>query len=193
MRIAEMKRKTNETDISCKIDLDGRGISKISTSIPFFDHMLTALSRHSKFDLELSAVGDIEVDFHHTIEDTGIIAGELFKSALGDKKGINRFADVTVPLDEALVRCVIDISGRSFLHFGLEFTRPDDGNGLSAYLFEEFFRAFVDSAKVTLHIDMIRGKNSHHIIEAAFKAFARALSDAVRITGDEIPSTKGLL
>ncbi len=193
MRTAQKTRKTAETDIFVNINLDGNGTHKINTGIPFFDHMLSAFSKHSRIDIELKAVGDIEVDYHHTIEDTGIILGSVFKEALGDKKGIVRFADATVPLDEALVCSSLDISGRSFLHFGLEFTRPDDGNGISPYIFEEFFRSFTENSFITLHIDMIRGKNSHHIIEAAFKSVAKSIQKAVAIAGTDIPSTKGVL
>jgi imidazoleglycerol-phosphate dehydratase len=193
MRTGKVSRKTKETDITIQLDLDKSGGSKIETGIPFFNHMLDSLSRHSGISLQLNAKGDIEIDFHHTIEDTGITLGEALAQAVGDKKGINRFADATVPLDEALARVVIDISGRPFLHFGVDFSRSDDGSNVNPFLFEEFFRGLVNSAGMTLHIDLIRGNNSHHCIEAVFKAFARALKSAVAITGTDIPSTKGSL
>lgn len=193
MRKSEIERSTSETNIKATINLDGSGKSLVKTGIPFLDHMLTAFSKHSGFDIDFKATGDIEVDYHHTVEDCGIALGELFIKSLGDKKGIERFGEATVPLDEALTRVVIDISGRPFIHFGLIFTRPDDGNGLNPYLFEEFFRGFVNSSRITLHIDTIRGDNSHHILESGFKAFAKAMKKAVTITGNDIPSTKGLL
>jgi imidazoleglycerol-phosphate dehydratase len=193
MRKAEIKRKTNETDIELLLNLDGAGIVNINTGIPFFDHMLTSFSKHSKIDMDLKVDGDIEVDYHHTIEDTGIAIGEAIKKALGDKKGIERFGDASVPLDEALSIVCLDISGRSYLFFGVEFTRADDGSDVNPYLFEEFFRGLVSTAQITLHIDTIRGNNSHHIIESIFKAFAKAFQKAVKIVGDDVPSTKGVL
>ena len=193
MRKANESRKTKETDISISVNLDGTGKSSVSTGIPFFDHMLTSFSKHSNIDLELKMVGDIEIDFHHTIEDTGIVLGKTIKSALGDKKGIKRFADATIPLDESLSRTVIDISGRPFLSFNVNFTRTDDGSNVNPYLFEEFFRAFVNSAEMTIHIDSIRGNNSHHIVESIFKSFAKAVKEAITIAGDELPSTKGVI
>jgi imidazoleglycerol-phosphate dehydratase len=191
MRMSEIKRKTNETDITLKLNLDGSGKYDIESGIPFLNHMLENFTKHSGFDLELKAIGDIEVDFHHTIEDTGIVLGEAIKKALGDKKGIVRFADSTIPLDEALNRVTIDLSGRPFLNFNVNFERSDDGNNINPYLFEEFFKGLVNSSQMTLHIDMIRGNNSHHIIESIFKAFAKSLMKAVEIDSDEIPSTKG--
>lgn len=193
MREVEITRKTNETNIVLKLNLDGEGKSDIYTEIPFFDHMLNSFCKHSCFDITLSIKGDIEVDYHHTIEDTGIVIGEAFNKALHEKRGIVRFSDATVPLDEALVRAAVDISGRSFLAFEIDFPRGDDGSNLNPYLFEEFFRAFVNNAKITLHLDKIRGNNSHHIIEASFKAFAKALQKAVKIENNEIPSSKGIL
>lgn len=193
MRKAELERVTKETNIKAAISLDGSGKSVITTGIPFLDHMLTSFSKHSGFDIELKAVGDIEVDFHHTIEDCGITLGEVFLKAAGDKTGMERFADASVPLDEALSKVSVDLSGRPYLYFGLTFKRPDDGNGVNPYLFEEFFRGFVNSARITLHIDYIRGDNSHHIIECCFKAFAKAMKKAVTVTGTDIPSTKGVL
>ncbi len=193
MRKTEVKRKTKETDIIISLNLDGNGISNIDTKIPFFDHMLTIFSKHSNIDLDLKAIGDIEIDFHHTIEDTGLVLGEAIKNALGDKKGISRFGDATVPLDESLSRVVIDISGRSFIQFNVNFNRSDDGSNVNPYLFEEFFRAFANSANITLHIDNLRGNNSHHIIESIFKAFAKALKDALKIISKDLPTTKGVL
>ncbi len=195
MRKESLERNTKETQISVNIDLDGTGKSNISTGIGFLDHMLCAFAKHGCFDLDMKVTGDLEVDFHHTIEDCGIALGSIFEKALGNKGGIERFADATVPLDEALSRVAVDISGRSFLHFGLDFPRPEDGSGVNPWLFEEFFRGFVNNAKITLHIDRIRGDNSHHILECTFKAFAHAMKKAVSITGstENIPSTKGVL
>lgn len=195
MRKESLERNTKETQISVNIDLDGTGKSNISTGIGFLDHMLCAFAKHGCFDLDMKVTGDLEVDFHHTIEDCGIALGSIFEKALGNKGGIERFADATVPLDEALSRVAVDISGRPFLHFGLDFPRPEDGSGVNPWLFEEFFRGFVNNAKITLHIDRIRGDNSHHILECTFKAFARSMKKAVSITGstENIPSTKGVL
>ncbi|HNZ27996.1 MAG TPA: imidazoleglycerol-phosphate dehydratase HisB [Spirochaetota bacterium] len=193
MRSSEIYRETKETSIKINIELDGKGEAQIKTGIPFFDHMLTSLAKHSSIDIKLSVTGDIEVDYHHTIEDTGIVLGAAINSALGDKKGIERFSDALVPLDEALSRTVLDISGRPFLHFGAEFRRGDDGSGVNPYLFEEFFRGLVNSGMFTLHIDLIRGDNSHHIVESIFKSFAKALKKAIKITGEDIPSSKGKL
>jgi imidazoleglycerol-phosphate dehydratase len=193
LRKSEVKRKTKETDIKITLNLDGKGMSNIDTKIPFFDHMLTIFSKHSNIDLELKAIGDIEIDYHHTIEDTGITLGEAIKKALGDKKGISRFGDATVPLDESLSRAVIDISGRPFMQFNVNFNRSDDGSNVNPYLFEEFFRAFTNMANITLHIDNIRGNNSHHIIESIFKAFAKALKDSIKIISKDLPTTKGVL
>jgi imidazoleglycerol-phosphate dehydratase len=193
MRQSELKRKTKETDIFISINLDGNGVYSIDTGIPFFNHMLEAFSKHSGFDLQVKVKGDIEVDFHHTIEDTGIVLGEVFNKSLTNKKGVARFGEATLPLDEALSRVVLDLSGRTFFYFGVIFNRTDDGNNINPYIFEEFFRSFADSAKINLHIDSIRGNNSHHILESIFKAFAKALSKAIEIKGDEIPSTKGII
>lgn len=193
MRRTEYTRNTNETKISISMNLDGSGDYSITTGIPFLDHMLSAFSKHSGIDLTIQATGDIEVDFHHTIEDVGIALGETLNKILIDKRGIERFGEATIPLDEALSRVVIDISGRSYLFFGLEFKQPDDGSGINPYLFEEFFRGFVNGSRMTCHLDSIRGNNSHHVLEAAFKAFGKALKKAVMITSDKIPSTKGVL
>jgi len=193
MRKASIERKTKETDIKMTVNLDGSGKYKIDTQIPFFNHMLESFSKHSSVDLDLIVRGDIDVDYHHTIEDTGIVLGSAIKKALGDKKGIQRFSDASVPLDEALTKTAIDISGRAFLSFNVDFTRCDDGSNVNPYLFEEFFRGLVTSSEITLHIDLVRGNNSHHIIESVFKSFARAFKNAVKVSGSDIPSTKGSL
>lgn len=193
-RTAELSRKTKETDITARLDLDDQsGRININTGIPFMDHMLDAWAKHGRIGLELVCRGDLETDCHHTVEDTGIALGECFAEAIGDKKGINRFADASTPLDEALSRCVIDISGRPYLHYDVGFVQPDDGSNVNPYLFEEFFRGFAMNAGITMHIDLIRGKNSHHILESVFKSFAVAMREAIAVTGSDIPSTKGVL
>lgn len=193
-RYAELKRKTKETDIKVTINLDSsQNTIDINTGIAFFDHMLTAFAKHSGIDLSVQCKGDLEVDFHHTIEDVGIAVGECFNQALGDKVGIARYASEYAPLDEALSRVVIDISGRPYLHYDVTFSQPDDGNHVNPYLFEEFFRAFAMNAKVTLHIDLIHGRNSHHILESIFKSFAVTVKKAIQIVGNSLPSTKGAL
>ena len=195
MRAAEIKRKTNETDISLSLDLDGSGKSEIKCGCGFLEHMLTLFAKHAHFDLTLSCVGDTYVDDHHTVEDIGIALGEAFDKALGDKKGIMRYADTILPMDESLILTAADLSGRSHLSYSLDIPTEKVGT-FDTELCEEFFAAFVRSAKCTLHIRKISGTNSHHIIEGAFKSFARTLSCAVKIDGafkDEIPSTKGVL
>lgn len=195
MRAAEIKRKTNETDISLSLDLDGSGKSEIKCGCGFLEHMLTLFAKHAHFDLTLSCVGDTYVDDHHTVEDIGIALGEAFDKALGDKKGIMRYADTILPMDESLILTAVDLSGRSHLSYSLDIPTEKVGT-FDTELCEEFFAAFVRSAKCTLHIRKISGTNSHHIIEGAFKSFARSLSCAVKIDGafkDEIPSTKGVL
>ena len=195
MRAAEIKRKTNETDISLSLDLDGSGMSEIKCGCGFLEHMLTLFAKHAHFDLTLSCVGDTYVDDHHTVEDIGIALGEAFDKALGDKKGITRYADTILPMDESLILTAVDLSGRSHLSYSLDIPTEKVGT-FDTELCEEFFAAFVRSAKCTLHIRKISGSNSHHIIEGAFKSFARTLSCAVKIDGafkDEIPSTKGVL
>ena len=195
MRTAEIKRKTNETDISLSLDLDGSGKSEIKCGCGFLEHMLTLFAKHAHFDLTLSCVGDTYVDDHHTVEDIGIALGEAFDKALGDKKGIMRYADTILPMDESLILTAVDLSGRSHLSYLLDIPTEKVGT-FDTELCEEFFAAFVRSAKCTLHIRKISGTNSHHIIEGAFKSFARTLSCAVKIDGafkDEIPSTKGVL
>ena len=195
MRAAEIKRKTNETDISLSLDLDGSGKSEIKCGCGFLEHMLTLFAKHAHFDLTLSFVGDTYVDDHHTVEDIAIALGEAFDKALGDKKGITRYADTILPMDESLILTAVDLSGRSHLSYSLDIPTEKVGT-FDTELCEEFFAAFVRSAKCTLHIRKISGSNSHHIIEGAFKSFARTLSCAVKIDGafkDEIPSTKGVL
>jgi imidazoleglycerol-phosphate dehydratase len=193
-RKAEIARSTKETEIRLSLDLDGYGRSQVETGIGFLDHMLTALATHGRFDLEVATKGDLHVDAHHTVEDVGIVLGQALKQALGDKQGIVRFGHAYVPLDEALSRCVIDLSGRPFLHFDVTFKAPMVGT-MPTELFEDFFWALADHARLNLHLDALRGRNAHHIAETLFKATARALSMAVaidpRVTG--VPSTKGSL
>ena len=195
MRIAKIERKTNETDIKLKLNIDGKGESKINTGAGFLDHMLTLFSRHARFDLELTCKGDTEVDYHHTAEDIGIALGEAFSAALGDKKGIVRYGNFLLPMDESLVLCAVDISGRSHLEFSLDMRAKKVGD-FDTELVEEFWYGFVRNAECTLHIKEIDGLNSHHIIEGIFKSVARAMRMAVKInpdTANEIPSTKGVL
>jgi imidazoleglycerol-phosphate dehydratase len=196
-RTAERSRKTRETDITVRLDLDGSGETDVRTGIGFFDHMLDALGRHGLFDLTVRCEGDLHIDAHHTVEDAGLVLGAAFAEALGDKRGIVRYADATVPLDEALVRAVVDISGRAFLHFDvpLPAEQPRIGD-FDAALSAEFWRAFATEARITLHLDGLRGVNAHHVVEATFKAAARALGTATRIDPrrqGSIPSTKGAL
>jgi imidazoleglycerol-phosphate dehydratase len=196
-RQAERQRTTRETDITVRIDLDGSGESDVETGIGFFDHMLDAFSRHGGFDLHVRCRGDLHIDAHHTVEDIGIVLGGAMLEALGDKKGIVRFADATVPLDEAVVRAVLDISGRPFIHYGVVLPggQPRIGE-FDGALAAEFWRAFATEARITLHLDLIRGVNAHHIVEATFKAAARAVGAATRIDAarsSTVPSTKGLL
>ncbi|HEX3622144.1 MAG TPA: imidazoleglycerol-phosphate dehydratase HisB [Acidimicrobiales bacterium] len=193
-RLATRSRVTKETSIEIHLDLDGTGETKVSTGLPFFDHMVDQLGRHGGFDLELDATGDLEVDAHHTVEDVGIALGECVREALGDKAGVRRFASLALPLDEALVEVALDLSGRAYLHYDVDAgAEPLGSPPFDPQLAEEFWRAFVTSAAVTLHLDLRRGKNSHHILEASFKAVARALRDAVRVEGGGVPSTKGTL
>ena len=196
-RTGERERKTRETEISVRVELDGAGEAEVSTGIGFFDHMLDALARHGMFDLRVGCRGDLHVDGHHTVEDVGIALGGAFLDALGDKRGIVRYADATVPLDEALVRAVVDVSGRPFLHFDVPLP-PDQARigEFDAALSAEFWRAFAMESRITLHLDGIRGDNAHHVVEATFKAAARALDAATRIDerrAGEVPSTKGAL
>ena len=195
MRNYSIDRKTAETDINLSLELDGKGKSEIDTGCGFLDHMLTLLASHGRFDLTVKCVGDVQVDYHHTVEDVGICLGEAFAKALGDKKGIERYGSVVIPMDEALILCAVDISGRDFLGFGVEIPSIKVGD-FDTELVEEFWFAFVRRAECTLHFKKLAGKNSHHIIEGCFKAAARALRAAVKIDPeriDEIPSTKGVL
>lgn len=193
MRTAKLTRETRETQISATLTLDGSGKAEISTGIGFFDHMLTAFAAHGGFDLALKTVGDLEVDCHHTIEDTGIVLGKLFSKALGDKGGIERYGSFSVPMDEALGVCHLDVSGRPFLVFSASFANAQVGT-FDCCMTEEFFRAFCFHAGITLHIEVPYGTNDHHKIEAIFKAVAHALKAAVKPTANSTPlSTKGSL
>ncbi|OUP06407.1 imidazoleglycerol-phosphate dehydratase HisB [Collinsella sp. An2] len=193
-RVVTVQRTTGETDITLTVNLDGVGACDINTGVPFFDHMLNAFGRHGLFDLHIEALGDTEVDAHHTVEDTGIVLGQAFAQALGDKRGVTRFADCTVPLDEALVQAVVDLSGRGQAYCDLPLPTPRVGD-FDTELAVEFFYAFARDARLTLHVRELAGANSHHIIEAAFKAAGRAMRSAcepdARVVG--IPSTKGSL
>lgn len=194
-RYAEISRKTAETDIMLSLALDGEGKGEINTGCGFLDHMLTLFASHGGFDLSVTCKGDTDVDYHHSVEDIGICLGQAFREALGDAKGICRYGNMILPMDEALVLCAIDISGRDYLSYRLEIPTEKVGD-FDTELVEEFFAAFVRNAKITLHLRQLDGRNSHHIIEGAFKAFARALSGATSIDekrADKIPSTKGLL
>ena len=195
MRTAQVTRNTLETQITVSLNLDGTGISKLATGVPFLDHMLDQIARHGLIDLDIQAKGDLHIDAHHTVEDTGITLGQAFAQALGDKKGIRRYGHAYVPLDEALSRVVIDLSGRPGLEYHVDFTRARIGE-FDVDLFLEFFRGFINHAGVTLHIDNLRGINAHHQAETIFKAFGRALRMAVEADqrmGDVLPSTKGSL
>ena len=195
MRTASITRKTNETDIALSLNLDGSGKSDINTGCGFLNHMLTLFAKHARFDLEVKCLGDIDVDFHHTAEDIGIVLGQAFKSALSDKKGIVRYGSCILPMDEALIMSVVDISGRSFLKCSFNGLTEKVGD-FDTELVEEFFTAFTRQAELTLHIRQIDGSNTHHILEGAFKSTARSLRQAVQIDEnfkDEIPSTKGVL
>jgi len=194
VRTAEVRRHTKETDVRVSLNLDGDGQSKISTGLPFLDHMLELLAKHALFDLDIDCKGDLKIDDHHSVEDIAITFGQALSNALGDKVGISRYGSALVPMDEALCRCVIDLSGRFYLVYEAETRRQRIGN-FSVELAEHFWRSLAETAKFNLHIDCLRGRNTHHILEGTFKAFARALRQAVerdeRVTG--IPSTKGLL
>ena len=195
LRQSEIKRKTNETDISVFINLDGNGISEIDTGIPFLDHMLDQISSHGLFDLKIKAVGDTHIDDHHTNEHVGIALGKAFSKALGERKGISRFGHFFAPLDEALVQVTLDCSGRPHLSYDLQLKAPRIGN-YDTELVKEFFIAFVNNSGITLHINQIQGSNSHHIVEACFKDFSRAMRMATEIDprrSDSIPSSKGML
>ncbi len=195
MRKAAVKRTTKETDVAVAIDLDGSGIASVSTGIGFLDHMLNLLARHSRIDLTVNAAGDVHIDHHHTTEDVGIAFGQAVRQALGEMKGITRYADVHLPMDETLTRVAIDISGRPFLVFRVEFTRDKIGT-FDTELIKEWFQAFAMNAGITLHVETLYGANDHHISESCFKGLARSLRAAVAIdprAEDEVPSTKGKL
>ena len=195
MRKVTLARKTGETDIALELNLDGCGKSEINSGCGFLDHMLTLFAKHAGFDLSLSCKGDVEVDYHHTTEDIGIALGKAFYEALGDKRGIARYGDMMLPMDETLISVAVDISGRDYAAFCLDIPTPKVGD-FDTELCEEFWLAFVREAKITLHVNQLAGKNSHHIIEGTFKAVARALGKATAIDEnrkDEIPSTKGVL
>ena len=194
-RTARISRDTKETQITVAVNLDGSGTAALATGVPFLDHMLDQVARHGIIDLDIKANGDLEIDQHHTVEDVGITLGQAFAKALGDKRAIRRYGHAYVPLDEALSRVVIDLSGRPGLEFAVEFPRARVGD-FDVDLFREFFQGFVNHALCTLHIDCLRGRNAHHIIETVFKAFGRALRVAVEHDprmGDALPSTKGVL
>jgi imidazoleglycerol-phosphate dehydratase len=195
MRTAEVTRTTKETQIRVKLDLDGRGVAKLSTGLPFLEHMLDQVARHGMLDIEIDAKGDLHIDAHHTVEDIGITLGQAMAKAIGDKSGVRRFGHAYVPLDEALTRVVIDFSGRPGLEYHVKYTRGLIGE-FDVDLVHEFFQGFVNHAQVTLHIDNLRGDNAHHQCETVFKAFARALRNAVERdprTQGTIPSTNGTL
>lgn len=195
MRKAEIARKTNETDISVKVNLDGSGTHDIETGIGFLDHMLDQLAKHSLIDITVRAKGDLHIDFHHTAEDVGIALGAAVKQALGDKKGITRYASADLPMDGTLSRVALDVSGRPFLVWKVEFTRDKIGE-MDTELFREWFQAFAMNAGITLHAECFYGDNNHHIAESLYKALARALKQAVAVDprlGDAVPSTKGVL
>lgn len=195
MRTAEIKRTTSETDIGLSFTLEGEGKSRITTGCGFLDHMLTLFARHGRFNLDVVCNGDTFVDYHHSTEDIGICLGKAFAQALGDKKGIKRYADILLPMDEALILCACDISGRGTLVFDLDIPTQKVGD-FDTELVKEFFLAFVREANITLHLKQLAGENSHHIIEGAFKAFGRVMAQAAEIDekhSDEIPSTKGVI
>ena len=194
MRKAEASRNTNETRIGVKLNLDGSGKSRIATGVPFLDHMLEQVARHGVFDLEVAAKGDLHIDAHHTVEDVGIAFGQAFAKAVGDKKGLRRYGHAYVPLDEALSRAVVDLSGRPGLEYHIEFSRARIGE-FDVDLVHEFFQGFVNHAQITLHVDNLKGTNAHHQAETAFKAVARALRMAVERDSrvKDVPSTKGSL
>lgn len=191
-RKSRVERITSETSITLSLDLDGEGKGKISTPVGFFNHMLQTLARHSGIDLTVEAQGDVDVDFHHLVEDTGMVLGEALAQALGDKRGIERFGEALVPMDEALAQVALDLSGRAHLSFSATFPAYKVGD-FDTELVQEFFQGMVRGSKMTLHVRLLEGDNSHHAIEAIFKAFARALRQAIRVGEGDIPSTKGIL
>ena len=195
MRQASVERNTKETQISAEVDLDGTGYYDVSTGIGFLDHMLEQLSRHSLIDLKVRAQGDLHIDFHHTTEDTGYAVGEALSKALGDRAGVVRYGDALIPMDETLTRVALDCSNRPYLVWKVDFTRPKLGD-MDTELFQEWFKAFAQSAGLTLHVETLYGENNHHIVESCFKGLARALKTAIAIDprkADAVPSTKGVL
>lgn len=195
MRTARLERATTETKITVSVNLDGKGHYEVKTGIGFLDHMLEQLARHGLFDLEIKAEGDLHIDFHHTTEDVGITLGQAFAKALGDRKGIRRYGEATCPMDETLARVALDISNRPYLAWRVSFPTPKVGE-MDTELFKEWFQAFAQAAGITMHVDCFHGDNSHHIVEACFKALARALRAATEIDprrSDAVPSTKGVL
>ncbi len=194
MRQSSVERKTKETKIKCKLNIDGSGIANVNTKIGFFDHMLNTFAKHSSFDLDLVCDGDINVDTHHSVEDTGIVIGQAFKEALVSKDGINRYYSFVMPMDDALVLCAIDLCGRSFYQSNAHFNVTKCGD-FECETADEFFRSFADNAMINLHFDIIRGQNAHHIIEAMFKSFAKCIKEATRINSDikGSLSTKGVI
>jgi len=198
LRSATGSRRTAETTIDVVVNLDGTGVATIDTGLPFFDHMLAQLGKHGGFDVAVTAVGDLDVDTHHTVEDVAIVLGECVREALGDKAGVRRFASILLPLDEALVEVALDLSGRPFVVFEVEFPGPHEPLALGTPPFdpqlgEHFWQSFATAAAITLHVRLRSGRNTHHILEAVFKAVARCLRDAVRVEGTDVPSTKGSL
>lgn len=192
MREAKLSRETLETNINIELTLDGDGNISIDTELGFLNHMLKAMAFYGGFNLKLKCIGDLEVDSHHTVEDIGIVLGSAFKEAIGDRKGINRFSSTITPMDESLAMIVIDISNRPYLVENLKFNNPNIGN-MCTDDFKEFFRAFAFNAGITLHIDLLRGENDHHKIEAVFKGLGRALKEAITVTNMDVVSTKGVL
>jgi imidazoleglycerol-phosphate dehydratase len=195
-RRASVRRSTKETTIDVELVVDGKGLVQVTTGLPFFDHMLEQLGRHGGLDLSVTAEGDLSVDAHHTVEDVGLVVGQCLAEALGDKAGVRRFASTLIPLDEALIEVALDLSGRPYLAYDVPFAPDTPGLGSPPFdpqLAEEFWRAFATTAAVTLHVVRRQGKNTHHVVEASFKAVARALRDAVRVEGVGVPSTKGTL
>jgi imidazoleglycerol-phosphate dehydratase len=194
-RVGEARRRTGETDVRVRLDLDGAGRATVTTGIGFFDHMLSALARHAAFDLEVEASGDLHVDAHHTVEDVGIVLGQALTAALGERRGIRRYGEATVPLDDALARVVVDVSGRPFVAYHADPPTWQLVGDYDVALTPEFFRGLANHGGLTLHVDLLRGQNAHHVVEAVFKAAARALGAAVAIDPRvaDVPSTKGLL
>lgn len=195
-RTASLTRKTGETDIRIELDVDGTGTSRIDTGIPFFDHMLTLFAKHGRFDLEVEAKGDIEIDFHHTVEDTGIVLGSAFREALGEKRGLFRYGSGIFPMDETLVRVALDLSGRPFLEYQAPEGVPHIGEAFNFTLVEEFLRAFAFNALANVHVAVLYGRDPHHMAEAVFKGLSRSLDDATRVDeriADVVPSTKDVL